>query len=120
MIAPSGSFPEGDIYVASNIIGPGTRMLTTTTVINRRDMDFLLRDWLDVGALLKRPRFVAYDMETVATTLDLAQKIAENEIAPHLLPGNWLLPSSAVTNGAGISGASLSESHPHDVRISPC
>lgn len=59
-------------------------MLTANTVINRRDMDFLLRDWLDLGALLKRSRFAAHDMETVATTLDLAQKIAGNEIAPHL------------------------------------
>ncbi len=59
-------------------------MLTSTTVINRRDLDFLLQDWLDLGALLKRPRFRAHDLETVVTTLDLAQKIAENEIAPHL------------------------------------
>lgn len=59
-------------------------MLTATTVINRRDLDFLLQDWLGLDELLKRPRFLAHDMETIVTTLDLAEKIAENEIAPHL------------------------------------
>lgn len=59
-------------------------MLTATTVINRRDLDFLLQDWLGLDRLLARPRFAGHDMETVAATLDLAQQLAEHEIAPHL------------------------------------
>lgn len=59
-------------------------MLTATTVINRRDLDFLLRHWLGLDDLLARPRFAGHDMATVTATLDLAQEIAEREIAPHL------------------------------------
>jgi alkylation response protein AidB-like acyl-CoA dehydrogenase len=59
-------------------------MLTATTVINRRDLDFLLQDWLGLDDLLRRSRFAGHDMATIAATLDLAQEIAEHEIAPHL------------------------------------
>lgn len=59
-------------------------MLTATTVINRRDLDFLLQNWLGLDDLLRRPRFAGHDMGTIGATLDLAQKIAEREIAPHL------------------------------------
>jgi alkylation response protein AidB-like acyl-CoA dehydrogenase len=58
-------------------------MLTATTVINRRDLDFLLNDWLRLGELFKRPRFAELDAETVSAVIDLARKMAENEIAPH-------------------------------------
>jgi alkylation response protein AidB-like acyl-CoA dehydrogenase len=59
-------------------------MLTATTVISRRDLDFLLRDWLGLDDLFNRPRFAEHDAGTVTAILDLAQEIAENEIAPHL------------------------------------
>lgn len=67
-------------------------MLTATTVINRRDLDFLLQDWLDLGALLKRPRFEAHDVETIVTILDLAERIAEDEIAPHVRASDTVEP----------------------------
>jgi alkylation response protein AidB-like acyl-CoA dehydrogenase len=63
---------------------PGIDMLTATTVVNRRDLDFLLQDWLGLDDLLSRSRFAGHDMATIAATLDLAQEIAEHEIAPHL------------------------------------
>lgn len=59
-------------------------MLTSTTVINRRDLDFLLQDWLGLEGLLARRRFAGHDLATVAAALDLAQELAEREIAPHL------------------------------------
>lgn len=59
-------------------------MLTATTVINRRDLDFLLRDWLRLDEILTRPRFAEHGTDTIRAILDLAEEIAEVEIAPYL------------------------------------
>lgn len=59
-------------------------MLTATTVINRRDLDFLLHDWLRIDELFGRPRFADHGPETISAVLDLAQQMAEAEFAPHL------------------------------------
>ncbi|MFJ1754941.1 acyl-CoA dehydrogenase [Kitasatospora sp. NPDC088134] len=55
----------------------------TSLLLSRRDLDFLLHDWLDAGALTARERFAAHDRETFDAVLDLAQEIAERHFAPH-------------------------------------
>ena len=52
-------------------------------ILSRRDMDFLLFEWLDVATLLARPRHVEHDLQTISAVLDLAQSLAENLFAPH-------------------------------------
>lgn len=46
-----------------------------TLLLSRRDLDFLLHDWLDAGSLLPR--------ETVDAVLDLAAEVAAEQFAPH-------------------------------------
>ena len=55
-----------------------------TTTIDRRNVDFLLKDWLRLGELTTWPRFADHSVDSVAAMLDLAQDIAERELAPSL------------------------------------
>ncbi|MEY9873579.1 alkylation response protein AidB-like acyl-CoA dehydrogenase [Streptacidiphilus sp. MAP12-33] len=52
-------------------------------LLSRRDLDFLLHDWLDVTALTRRPRFAEHDRETFDAVLDLSEAIATRHFAPH-------------------------------------
>ena len=52
-------------------------------LLSRRDLDFLLHDWLDSDALTKRPRFAEHSRETFDGALDLSAEIAEELFAPH-------------------------------------
>ena len=51
-------------------------------VVDRRDLDFVLFELLDVERLLDRPRFGAYDRQAVQSILDSAQQIAEERFLP--------------------------------------
>jgi butyryl-CoA dehydrogenase len=51
-------------------------------IVNRRDLDFLLYDLLDLEQLLEAPRYRAYDRATIAEILDTAQAIAEEKYLP--------------------------------------
>ena len=55
----------------------------TSMLINRRDLDFMLYELLDVEALTGRPRFAEHGRETFAAALDTAHEIAERHFAPH-------------------------------------
>ena len=46
-------------------------------------MDFLLHEWLDVGALIRRPRFAEHSRETFDAVLDLCEQIATEQFATH-------------------------------------
>jgi len=48
----------------------------------RQTLDFLLNDWLRVGALLERPRFADHSAETFASVLDTCERIAREKFAP--------------------------------------
>ena len=48
----------------------------------RDTLDFLLHDWLRVGALLDRPRFADHSAETFAQVLDTCERIAREKFAP--------------------------------------
>ncbi|GAA1993836.1 acyl-CoA dehydrogenase [Kitasatospora viridis] len=52
-------------------------------LISRRDLDFLLYDWLDVTSLTRRPRYADHDRDTFDAVLDLSESIATRHFAPH-------------------------------------
>ena len=52
-------------------------------LLSRRDLDFLLHEWLDVCALTSRERFAEHSRETFDAVLDLAEQIATRHFAPH-------------------------------------
>jgi alkylation response protein AidB-like acyl-CoA dehydrogenase len=53
-------------------------------LLSRRDLEFLLYEWLDVESLTDRSRFADCSRETFDAVLDLAQDLAEKEFASHL------------------------------------
>ncbi|HSB98051.1 MAG TPA: acyl-CoA dehydrogenase [Spongiibacteraceae bacterium] len=60
----------------------------SSLILSRRDLDFLLYEWLDIETLTKRPRFDAHSRETFDAVLDLCEKIAVEEFAPHNKKGD--------------------------------
>jgi butyryl-CoA dehydrogenase len=52
-------------------------------ILSRRDLDFLLYEWLDVEALTQRERYAEHSRETFDATLDTAQRMATELFAPH-------------------------------------
>ena len=51
--------------------------------LSRRDVDFLLYEWLGSDALPQRPRFAEHSRETFDAVLDLSEDIATKLFAPH-------------------------------------
>ena len=52
-------------------------------ILSRRDLDFLLFEWLDAESLTSRARFVDHSRETFSAALDTAEQIATDLFAPH-------------------------------------
>ncbi|MEU4244329.1 acyl-CoA dehydrogenase [Actinoplanes sp. NPDC026619] len=52
-------------------------------ILSRRDLDFLLYEWLGVEALTSRERFAEHSRETFDAFLDVSARIAERDFAPH-------------------------------------
>ena len=52
-------------------------------LLSRRDLEFLLYEWLDVERLTARDRFAEHSRETFDDVLDLAEQIATEHFAPH-------------------------------------
>ncbi len=55
----------------------------SSLLLSRRDLDFLLFEWLDVEALLAAEAFADHDRGTVSAILDLAEQVATEAFAPH-------------------------------------
>jgi len=55
----------------------------SSKILSRRDLDFLLYEWLNVTSLTERERFAAHGRETFDAVLDLCERIATDEFAPH-------------------------------------
>jgi len=55
----------------------------TVPVLSRRDLEFLLYEWLDVTTLASRPRYREHSRATFDAFLQLSADIAMNEFAPH-------------------------------------
>ena len=52
-------------------------------IIPRRDLDFLLYEWLNVESLNQRPRFADHTRETFNAAIDTCEQIATELFAPH-------------------------------------
>ena len=52
-------------------------------ILSRRDLDFLLYEWLDVESLCSRPRFSEHGRETFDAVLDLCEQLATDKFANH-------------------------------------
>lgn len=57
--------------------------ISMNNMLSRRDLDFLLYEWLDVESLTSRQRFDAHSRETFDAVLDLSADIALKHFAPH-------------------------------------
>ncbi|MEV6654407.1 acyl-CoA dehydrogenase [Streptomyces sp. NPDC051219] len=60
----------------------------TETIISRRDLDFMLFEWLDVGSLVGRKRFAEHSVATFKDVLALSEQIATEHFAPHNRKGD--------------------------------
>ena len=55
----------------------------SSLILSRRDLDFLLYEWLDALALTRRKRYADHSRETFDATLDLCARLASEEFATH-------------------------------------
>lgn len=55
----------------------------SSLLLSRRDLEFLLFEWLDVARLAARPAFADHSRETFDAVLDVYSEIAHAEFAPH-------------------------------------
>ncbi len=55
----------------------------SSLILSRRDLDFLLYEWLDVLSLTQRERFTEHNRETFDAVLDLCERLATDEFATH-------------------------------------
>lgn len=53
-----------------------------STIVNRRDLDFLMYETLHLDKLLLSERYQDYDREAITAILDLAQSLAEEKFQP--------------------------------------
>ncbi|MGK5678407.1 acyl-CoA dehydrogenase [Actinoplanes sp. URMC 104] len=60
-----------------------TAVPAVSSILSRRDLDFLLYEWLDVEALTTAERFAEHSRETFDAFLDVSAQIAERDFAPH-------------------------------------
>ena len=55
----------------------------SSLILSRRDLEFLLYEWLDAESLALRPRFADHSRETFDAALDTSERIASEFFAPH-------------------------------------
>ena len=60
-----------------------TTALASSSLLSRRDLQFLLHEWLRVEELCERPRFADHSREIFDDVLELAERIATDQFAPH-------------------------------------
>ncbi|MEZ5078809.1 MAG: acyl-CoA dehydrogenase family protein [Solirubrobacterales bacterium] len=53
------------------------------SLVSRRDLRFLLYEWLDVASLAERPRYAGQSREAYDEVLELAERLATDLFAPH-------------------------------------
>jgi alkylation response protein AidB-like acyl-CoA dehydrogenase len=61
-------------------------------LIVRRDLDFLLYEWLWIETLFERPAFADHSRDTVDAMLDLAEECAVAQFLPHYKQADQLEP----------------------------
>ncbi|GAA4823180.1 acyl-CoA dehydrogenase [Nocardioides caeni] len=95
-------------------------------LLSRRDLDFLLFDWLDVAGLAARPPYSEHGRETFDAFLDVSAELAASHFAPHNAVGDanepqfdgervTLIPEIGVAlrafADAGLLSAGMAEEH---------
>ena len=53
-----------------------------STIVNRRDIDFLMYETFDLERILQSDKYADYDRESITAILDLGQSIAEDKYLP--------------------------------------
>ncbi|GAB3131924.1 acyl-CoA dehydrogenase [Tsukamurella serpentis] len=71
-----------------------------TPLLNPRDVDFLLYEWLDAEALTKREEFSDHSKETFDAVLDLAADIAVSKLSNHFKEADANEPTIAADGTA--------------------
>lgn len=64
-----------------------------TDIINRRDLEFLLYEWLELESVLNRPCFSEHGREEIDAIFNQVHKIALEVLAPHLRATDVTEPS---------------------------
>lgn len=62
------------------------------TIVSRRDLDFLLYEWLDVVSLCQRPAYAEHTRETFDAVIELSAKLAALEFLPHYKKADHVEP----------------------------
>ena len=65
----------------------------STTLLNDRDIDFLLYEFLDTTSLLQRPRYQEHSKEIFTATITTAKTVADKYFADHNSKGDANEPS---------------------------
>jgi hypothetical protein len=55
----------------------------SSTLIDRRNLAFLLYEWLEADRLTERSRYAGHSREVFDDVLELAERIAKDRFAPH-------------------------------------
>lgn len=55
----------------------------SSLILNRRDLDFMLYEWLNAEALVSLPRYADHSRDTFDAVLDLSEQIATEHFASH-------------------------------------
>ena len=70
-------------------------------ILSRRDIEFLLYEWLDVESLTARPRFADHSRETFDAAMNTAEQVATDLFAPHNKKSDsWSWPRFPARTGA--------------------
>jgi len=65
----------------------------SSPIINSRDVDFLLHEWLGADALCARDRFAEHSRETFDAVIDLARRLALDAFLPHYKTADRIEPT---------------------------
>ncbi len=57
--------------------------MAPSLLLNARDIEFLLYEWLDAQTLTRQPRFAEHSRQTFDAALELSRTVAERHFAPH-------------------------------------
>jgi alkylation response protein AidB-like acyl-CoA dehydrogenase len=61
-------------------------------LMSRRDLEFQLYEWLDVGTLTKASRYADHGRETYDAVLDACERLANEKFAPHYQKADRIEP----------------------------
>ena len=66
--------------------------MSNELLMSRRDLEFQLYEWLDVGTLTKANRYADHGRETYDAVLDACERLANEKFAPHYQKADRIEP----------------------------